>query len=123
MSSPPCLRPALGSSCLSPADLLIPFGEATHVPNVLVAGDGAGYHGENSPPPASDPDELRRRAAKERIRARILREEAEAMALEAEVRRELMEERARLLVGLAGVSEHGAAPSLKTASPYFHEVC
>ncbi|KAF6985741.1 hypothetical protein CFC21_003566 [Triticum aestivum] len=94
---------------------------ATHVPNVLVAGDGAGYHGENSPPPASDPDELRRRAAKERIRARILREEAEAMALEAEVRRELMEERARLLVGLAGVSEHGAAPSLKTASPYFHE--
>ncbi|VAH09613.1 unnamed protein product [Triticum turgidum subsp. durum] len=94
---------------------------ATRVPSVLVGGDGAGYHGENSPPPASDPDELRRRAAKERIRARILREEAEAMALEAEVRRELMEERARLLVGLAGVSEHRAVPSLKTAAPYFHE--
>ncbi|XBJ11814.1 hypothetical protein VPH35_016453 [Triticum aestivum] len=90
------------------------------MPNVLVGGDGAGYHGENSPPPASDPDELRRRAAKERIRARILREEAEAMALEAEVRRELMEERARLLVGLAGGSEHRAVPSLKTVAPYFH---
>uniref|UniRef100_R7W9T7 C2H2-type domain-containing protein n=1 Tax=Aegilops tauschii TaxID=37682 RepID=R7W9T7_AEGTA len=94
---------------------------ATRVPNVLVGGDGAGYHGENSPPPASDPDELRRRAAKERIRARILREEAETMALEAEVRRELMEERARLLVGLAGGSEHRAVPSLKTVAPYFHE--
>ncbi|XP_044359163.1 uncharacterized protein [Triticum aestivum] len=92
---------------------------ATPVHNVLVAGEG--YHGENSPPPASDPDEQRRRAAKERIRARILREEAEAMALEAEVRRDLMEERARLLVGLAGVSEHGAVPSLQTAAPYFHE--
>ncbi|XP_037441837.1 uncharacterized protein LOC119310090 [Triticum dicoccoides] len=32
-----------------------------------------------------------------------------------------MEERARLLVGLAGVSEHGAVPSLKTAAPYLHE--
>jgi hypothetical protein len=91
----------------------------------LVGGDGAGYHGESSPPLASDPDELRRRAAKERIRERILREEAEAMALEAEVRHELMEERASLLAGLAGGSEHRAAPavaSLKMAPPYFHEV-
>lgn len=92
----------------------------------LIGGDDAGYHGEISPPLVSDLDELQRRATKERIRERILREEAEAMALEAEVRRELMEERASLLTGLAGGSEHRAVPtvaSVKTVVPYFHEVC
>uniref|UniRef100_R7WDR0 C2H2-type domain-containing protein n=1 Tax=Aegilops tauschii TaxID=37682 RepID=R7WDR0_AEGTA len=59
---------------------------ATRVHDGLVGCDGTGYHGESLPPPASDPDGLRRRAAKERIRERILREEAEAMALEFEVR-------------------------------------
>ncbi|KAF6996990.1 hypothetical protein CFC21_013256 [Triticum aestivum] len=97
---------------------------ATRVHVGLVGGDGVGYHGESSPPLLSDLDELRRRAGKERIRERILREEAEAMALEAEVRRELMEERASLLVRLAGGSEHRAAPAVasqKTVAPYFHE--
>ncbi|XP_048547434.1 uncharacterized protein LOC125526862 [Triticum urartu] len=96
---------------------------ATRVNDGLVGGDGAGYHGESSPPPASDPDDLRRRAAKERIRERILHEEAEAMALEFEVRRELMEERTSLLAQLAGGSETRAAPavpSLKTA-PIDHQ--
>ncbi|XBJ19547.1 hypothetical protein VPH35_010511 [Triticum aestivum] len=75
------------------------------------------------PLPASDPDGLWRRAAKERIRERILREEAEALALEFEVWRELMEERASLLARLAGGSETRAAPtvpSLKTA-PIDHQ--
>uniref|UniRef100_A0A8R7P2Z3 Uncharacterized protein n=1 Tax=Triticum urartu TaxID=4572 RepID=A0A8R7P2Z3_TRIUA len=98
---------------------------ATRVHDGLVGCDGTGYHGESLPPPASDPDGLRRRAAKERIRERILREEVEAMALEFEVRRELMEERASLLARLAGGSETRAAPavpSLKTA-PIDHQVC
>lgn len=62
-------------------------------------GDGAGDHGENwavvprsPPPPPAHPDELRRQVAKDKIRERILREEAEHWALEAEVRRELMEQ-------------------------------
>ncbi|XP_048552805.1 uncharacterized protein LOC125533052 [Triticum urartu] len=96
---------------------------ATRVHDGLVGCDGTGYHGESLPPPASDPDGLRRRAAKERIRERILREEVEAMALEFEVRRELMEERASLLARLAGGSETRAAPavpSLKTA-PIDHQ--
>ncbi|KAF6985742.1 hypothetical protein CFC21_003567 [Triticum aestivum] len=96
---------------------------ATRVNDGLVGGDSAGYHGESSPPPALDPDDLRRRAAKERIRERILHEEAEAMALEFEVRRELMEERTSLLAQLAGGSETRAAPavpSLKTA-PIDHQ--
>ncbi|XP_044981844.1 uncharacterized protein LOC123448875 [Hordeum vulgare subsp. vulgare] len=91
---------------------------ATRVHDGPVGGDGAGYHGESSAPPPSDPDELRRREAKEMIRERMLREDAEAakaMALEAEVRREVMEERASLLAGLAGGSE-----TLKTA-PICHE--
>ncbi|KAF6991252.1 hypothetical protein CFC21_008360 [Triticum aestivum] len=97
---------------------------ATRVHVGLIGGDDAGYHGEISPPLVLDLDELQRRATKERIRERILREEAEAMALEAEVRRELMEERASLLTGLAGGSEHRAVPtvaSVKTVVPYFHE--
>jgi hypothetical protein len=62
------------------------------------------------PPPASDPDELWRQAAKARIRERILREEAELEALEAQVRRELMEERTRLLrSGLGRSAGSGAA--------------
>ncbi|XP_047050888.1 uncharacterized protein LOC124656129, partial [Lolium rigidum] len=72
-----------------------------------------GYHGENAgpvPPPASDPDELWRQAAKARIRERILREEAELEALEAQVRRELMEERTPLLrSGLGRSARSGAA--------------
>nr|XP_051185407.1 uncharacterized protein LOC127299478 [Lolium perenne] len=72
-----------------------------------------GYHGENAgpvPPPASDPDELWRQAAKARIRERILREEAELEVLEAQVRRELMEERTPLLLsGLGRSAGSGAA--------------
>ena len=52
-------------------------------------------------------------------------EEAEALALEFEVWRELMEERTSLLAQLAGGSETRAAPavpSLKTA-PIDHQVC
>ncbi|KAM3411982.1 hypothetical protein ACQJBY_003572 [Aegilops geniculata] len=97
---------------------------ATRMHVGLGGGGGAGYHGESSSPLVSDLDEMRRREAKERIREQILREEAEAMALEAEVRRELMEERASLLARLADGSEYRAVPavaSLKTAAPYSHE--
>uniref|UniRef100_A0ACD5Y5N3 Uncharacterized protein n=1 Tax=Avena sativa TaxID=4498 RepID=A0ACD5Y5N3_AVESA len=98
-------------------------------------GDGSGYHGENSeavaPLPASDPDDLRRQAAKDRIRERILREEAETLALEAEVRRELMEELRSQLArsARAGACAKGPearaapaadSPSLKT--PIGHQV-
>ncbi|XBJ19548.1 hypothetical protein VPH35_010512 [Triticum aestivum] len=84
---------------------------ATRVHDGLVGCDGTGYHGESLPPPASDPDGLWRRA------------EAEALALEFEVWRELMEEHASLLARLAGGSEIRAAPtvpSLKTA-PIDHQ--
>ncbi|XP_051190518.1 uncharacterized protein [Lolium perenne] len=93
-------------------------------------GDRSGYDGESSealaPRPASDPDELRRQAAKERIRERILREEAETLALEAEVRRELIEELRSQLARSAGASAKGSEakatpaahpPSLKTQIP------
>ncbi|KAM0890763.1 hypothetical protein ACQ4PT_026849 [Festuca glaucescens] len=78
-----------------------------------------GYHGENAgpvPPPASDPDELWRQAAKARIRERILREEAE---LEAQVRRELMKERIPLLPSGLGRSAGAcvALGSVPTPAP------
>uniref|UniRef100_A0ACD5YZ95 Uncharacterized protein n=1 Tax=Avena sativa TaxID=4498 RepID=A0ACD5YZ95_AVESA len=94
-------------------------------------GDGSGSHGENSeavaPPPASDPaDELRRQAAKDRIRERILREEAETLALEAEVRRELMEELRSQLArsARAGACAKGSetrADSTSLKTPIGHE--
>ncbi|KAL5230650.1 hypothetical protein ABZP36_029426 [Zizania latifolia] len=86
------------------------------------AGDGAGGHAADSPvelrQPSSPvvaaagggPDELRRQAMKERIRERILQEEAEHWKLEAEVRRELMEQLFPLLrSGNAGPSGASSA--------------
>ncbi|KAM0839594.1 hypothetical protein ACQ4PT_060224 [Festuca glaucescens] len=122
----------LGSSSFSLLIFSFPWCEATHVRDDY-GGDGSGYDGENSealaPRPASDPDKLRRQAAKERIRERILREEAETLALEAEVRRELIEELRSQLARSAGASAKGSEarttpaadpPSLKTQIP--HEV-
>jgi hypothetical protein len=101
-----------------------PWREATRVQDHH-GGDGSGYQGENSealaPPPAPGPDELRRQAAKERIRERILREEAVTLALEAEVRRELMEELARSAGACAKGSEATPTPSL--TMQIRHEVC
>ncbi|KAM0836518.1 hypothetical protein ACQ4PT_062277 [Festuca glaucescens] len=118
----------LGSSFLS-LIFSFPWCEATRVRDDY-GGDGSGYDGENSealaPLPASDPDELWRQAAKERIRERILREEAETLALEAEVRRELIEELRSQLARSAGGSAKGSKaratpaahpPSLKTQIP------
>ncbi|KAM0884840.1 hypothetical protein ACQ4PT_030715 [Festuca glaucescens] len=106
-SRPP---PPSTDSTATPADSQ---SAATHVRDSH--GDHSmGYHGENAgpvlPPPASDPDELWRQAAKARIREWILREEAELEALEAQVRRELMEERTPLLrSGLGRSAGSGAA--------------
>uniref|UniRef100_J3MRR2 Uncharacterized protein n=1 Tax=Oryza brachyantha TaxID=4533 RepID=J3MRR2_ORYBR len=55
---------------------------------------------------AAGGDELRRRAKKEKIRERILREEAEEWELEAEVRRELMGQ----IFALLGSSRNAATP-------------
>ena len=80
------MRPRLRSPCLqvkssafvhvlSPVQLpnfISPPSEATH--------QRSGYHGENAepvPPPAFDPDELWRQAAKTTIRERLLQEQAE----------------------------------------------
>jgi hypothetical protein len=119
----------LGSSFLSLLIFSFPWCEATRVRDDY-GGDRSGYDGESSealaPRPASDQDELRRQAAKERIRERILREEAETLALEAEVRRELIEELRSQLARSAGASAKGSEakatpaahpPSLKTQIP------
>ena len=116
-----------------PVDLSFPWCEATHVQGDY-SGDGSGFHGENSeaiaPRLASDHGELRRQAVKERIRERILREEAEALALEAEVWLELMEERIPLLRRPTGAcakgSEGRAAPVAVLSSAKMligHKVC
>jgi hypothetical protein len=113
-----------------PIDLLVSLGcEATRVQDDY-GGDGSGCHGENpesmAPPPASGRDELRRQAAKERI----LREEAETLALEAEVRREIMEELrsqvARSAAACARGSEARATPAADSPplnTEIAHEVC
>jgi hypothetical protein len=76
-----------------------------------------------APRPASGRDELRRQALKERIRERILREEADTLALEAEVRREIMEELRSQVARSAGACARGSearatpwadSPSLNT---------
>ncbi|KAL6646582.1 hypothetical protein ACP70R_015659 [Stipagrostis hirtigluma subsp. patula] len=56
----------------------------------------------------ADADELRRQAEKARIRERILREEAEHWVLEAEVRRELMEQLLRLAAPVLGRQAGGS---------------
>ncbi|KAM0838000.1 hypothetical protein ACQ4PT_061269 [Festuca glaucescens] len=109
-SRPP---PPSTDSAATPADSQ---SAATHVRDSH--GDHSmGYHGENAgpvPPPASDLDELWRQAAKARIRERILREEAE---LEAQVRRELMEERTPLLRSGLGRSAGSGAPLGSAPTP------
>ena len=69
-------------------------------------------HGQpDLPPPETvevDADELRRKAEKARIRARILREEAEHWELELEVRSELREQMLRLPLPALGGSARGS---------------
>ncbi|KAL6646554.1 hypothetical protein ACP70R_018162 [Stipagrostis hirtigluma subsp. patula] len=72
-------------------------------------GDGAVERAEMNPAAVpTDADELRRQAEKAKIRERILREEAEHWVLEAEVRRELMEQLLRLAAPVLGRQAGGS---------------
>ncbi|CAO2210569.1 unnamed protein product [Urochloa humidicola] len=69
------------------------------------------------PPPGDSADELRRQAEKAKIRERILREKAEHLALELEVRQEIREQLLRLSWAALGRSVAGSGPPVAAPPP------